>query len=114
VEGLALGLDRPSAAGAVSLIDCLIYIDAAEADLEAWFVARFMGLWEAAAADPASFYARFRSLDRAGAEALARAVWLGINLPNLRENIAPVRALADVVVVKGPDHALVQVVSPGK
>ena len=72
VEGLALGLDRPPAPG---LIDCLIYLDADEADLEAWFVARFMDFWEAAANDPASFYARFRALDRAGAEGVARAVW---------------------------------------
>ncbi len=111
VEGLALGLDRPVASGGTSLIDCLIYIDAAEADLEAWFVARFMDFWDAAATDPASFYARFRQLGRAGANELARAVWAGINLPNLRDHIAPVRPLADLVVVKGSDHAVTEVVA---
>jgi type I pantothenate kinase len=111
VEGLALGLDRPVAAGEASLVDCLIFIDAAESDLEAWFVARFMGFWEAAATDPASFYVRFRPLGRAGAEDLARMVWRGINLPNLRDHIAPLRALADLVVVKGPGHAVDEVVS---
>ena len=109
VEGLALGLDRPVAAGKAPLVDCLIYIDAAEADLEAWFVARFMGLWAAAADDPASFYARFLPLGPAGAQALAGQVWTGINLPNLRQHIAPLRALADVVVVKGPDHGVTAV-----
>jgi type I pantothenate kinase len=103
IEGLALGLERPSAP---DLIDCLIYIDAAEADLESWFVARFMALWEAAADDPTSFYRRFRDRDRAGAEALARMVWSGINLPNLRDHIAPVRAHADLIVEKAADHAL--------
>jgi type I pantothenate kinase len=106
VEGLALGLDRPPTPG---LIDCLIYLDAQEADLEVWFVDRFMSFWEAAEHDPASFYARFRGLDRPGAENLARAVWSGINLPNLREHIAPVRAWADLVAVKGADHGLVEV-----
>jgi len=107
VEGLALGLDRPPAPG---LVDCLIYLDAEEAQLEAWFVARFMAFWEAAEHDPTSFYARFRGLDRAGAEALAHAVWNGINLPNLRGHIAPVRAHADLIAIKGPDHAIVDIV----
>ena len=106
VEGLALGLERPERP---RLIDCLIYIEADETDLEAWFVARFLGLWDAAADDPASFYRRFHDRDRAGAEALARAVWSGINLPNLRQHIAPVRAHADVVAVKAADHSLIEI-----
>lgn len=113
VEGLALGLDRPSAPGSSSLIDCLLFIDAAEADLEAWFVTRFMALWEAAATDPSSFYARFRDRDRAGAEALAKLVWTSINLPNLREHIAPVRAHSDLVVVKAADHAVSRILAGG-
>ena len=106
IEGLALGLDRPPRPGA---IDCLVYLDADEAHLEAWFVARFLGLWLAAETDATSFYARFRSLDRGGAEGVARAVWAGVNLPNLRGHIAPVRALADLVVIKGPDHAILDI-----
>lgn len=106
IEGLALGLDRPPLPG---VVDCLVYLDAREVDFETWFTTRFMGFWEAADTDPASFYARFRSLDRAGAENLARAVWAGINLPNLRAHIAPVRALADLVVVKGADHAILDI-----
>jgi type I pantothenate kinase len=33
-------------------------------------------------------------------------VWSGINLPNLRDHIAPVRAHADLIVEKAADHAL--------
>lgn len=106
IEGLALGLERPADP---NLIDCLIYIEAAETDLETWFVARFMSLWEAAADDPASFYRRFRDRDAAGAEALARMVWSGINLPNLRDHIAPVRAFADLIVEKAADHSLLRI-----
>ena len=102
VEGLGLGPHR-------SAIDALIYLDADEADLEAWFVARFMGLWAAAEHDPTSFYTRFRSLDRPAAEGLARSVWSAINLPNLRENIAPQREIADLVIRKGPDHEIVEI-----
>ncbi len=113
VEGLALGLDRPVPPGAAALVDCLLFIDAAEADLEAWFVARFMRFWEAAADNPASFYARFRDRDRPGAEALARLVWTSINLPNLRQHIAPVRPYADLVVVKAADHAVSGILTAG-
>ena len=106
VEGLNLRLNRP---GERRLIDALIYLDADEADLEAWFVARFMGLWAAAETDPASFYARFRSMNAGQAEGFARMVWSGINLRNLREHIVHARAEAEVVVRKGPDHAIVAV-----
>lgn len=102
IEGLGLGPHR-------SAIDALIYLDADEAYLEAWFVERFMGLWTAAADDPASFYARFRAMDQAEAATFARSVWTAINLPNLRQHIFPQRNLADLVVQKGPDHEIVWV-----
>jgi type I pantothenate kinase len=99
VEGLGL-------AAAAAAFDVLVYLDAAEADLEDWFTQRFMGLWHAAADEPSSFYAGFRGLSEADAEVLARSVWTNINLPNLREHILPVRDLADIVVEKAADHSL--------
>lgn len=95
LEGLAL----PRAA-----LDALIYLDAEEADLFAWFARRFMGLWEAAQGDPAAFYSRFPT--REAAEGVAKMVWDQVNLPNLRENIVTARDLADIVVTKAPDHAI--------
>lgn len=99
VEGL--GLAPPPAA-----LDLFIYLDAEEAHLEQWFVDRFMGFWRAAETDPASFYARFRSLDEAGADAFARGVWAGINLPNLRDHIVHARDRAHIVVKKDAGHRL--------
>jgi type I pantothenate kinase len=106
IEGLNLALNAP---GAPRLIDCLIYLDAEEADLEAWFVARFMGLWAAAEHDPTSFYARFRAMTPDQAEAFARMVWTGINLRNLRDHIIHARVVADLIVRKGPDHGILSV-----
>jgi type I pantothenate kinase len=100
IEGLGLAIDHGP------LIDALIYLDADEADLEAWFTERLVGLWAAAEHDPTSFYARFRHLDEAGARGFARMVWEGINLPNLRDHIVQARTLADIVIRKGPDHAI--------
>lgn len=101
VEGLGFG-----ALAGKGLFDTLVYLDAADADLEAWYVGRFMTLWRAAEHDPASFYTRFRHLDAAGTAAVARQVWADINLPNLHDHILPVRALADIVIAKDGDHRL--------
>lgn len=99
LEGLGFA---PRPAG----VDLLVYVDADEADLETWFVQRFMGFWRAAEHDPASFYAQFRTLDETAADVFARSVWERINLPNLRNHIAPLRAGADIVVRKDATHAL--------
>lgn len=87
-------------------LDLLLYIDAEPADIEAWYVARFMGLWAAAADDPASFYRRFRDLDEAGASDFARHIWATINRPNLEHHIIRARDVADIVVKKALDHSL--------
>jgi type I pantothenate kinase len=68
-----------------------------------------MGLWRAAADDPASFYAAFRRMGPEQARAFAGQVWRGVNLPNLRAHIAPARALADLVVRKGPAHEILSI-----
>jgi type I pantothenate kinase len=104
VEGL--GLQE----GAAALgIDALIYLDANEADVAAWFEDRFIGLWRAAETDPTSFYARFRHMNEPETRAFAGQVWRAINLPNLKQHIAPARDIADLVVRKGPDHSVLSV-----
>lgn len=104
-EGLNLHF-RADGAATPDPLDILLYLDAGEADLEAWYVARFLGFWEAAEDDPASFYARFRAMDREAVADLARRVWEGVNLPNLRQHIVRARPTADLVVRKGADHGI--------
>lgn len=106
IEGLTL---RDPATGPASLLDALIYLEADEADLERWYVARFLELWEAAEHDPSSFYARFRGLDRAQTEGLAQVVWRNVNLKNLHDHIIHARPRADLIVRKGEDHAIVAI-----
>ncbi len=104
VEGL--GLAPHAGKDPATALDLLIYLDADEADLEHWFVTRFMRLWHAAADDPASFYVRFRDLTPEAAQTLARGVWTGINLPNLRDHISGARDRADILLSKDRDHRL--------
>ena len=68
-----------------------------------------VALCEEARADPESFYRQFSDLDEAAVVALARATWQHVNLPNLREHIAPSQSVADIVVVKGPGHVITDV-----
>ena len=89
--------------------DLGVYLHADEADLEAWYVDRFLALCAEARGDPESFYRRFADLDDAAVESLARSTWTHMNLPNLREHIAPTQSLADIVVVKGPGHVITEV-----
>jgi type I pantothenate kinase len=104
VEGLGLH------AGAAALgLDALIYLDAEEGQIEAWFTERFVGLWRAAETDPASFYARFRHMTEPELRVFAGQVWAAINLPNLREHIVLGRDAADIVVTKGADHGILEV-----
>jgi type I pantothenate kinase len=103
VEGLGLA---PDDQGRRPPLDLLVYIDAQEADIIAWFLARFMNLWRAAADDPTSFYARFVHMSEAEAQAFALSVWNGINRPNWLDHIARAKPVADIVVVKAADHRL--------
>jgi type I pantothenate kinase len=89
--------------------DLAVYLHAEETDLEAWYVHRFLELCEEARSDPESFYRQFAHLDDDAIESLARSTWTHVNLPNLREHIAPTRSLADIVVVKGPGHVITDV-----
>jgi type I pantothenate kinase len=91
------------------LLDYCVYLHAAEADLERWYVERFHRLCEEARDDPSSFYRQFAGMSFDDVDTLARRTWRNINLVNLREHILPSRALADCVVIKGPDHAVVDV-----
>jgi type I pantothenate kinase len=103
-------LDREAHAGTVKPpLDLLLYIDADETDIVDWFLARFMGFWDAAATDPASFYARFRHMSETEARQFALSVWNGINRPNWLDHIAHALPDADLVVKKAGDHSLLLV-----
>ena len=112
VEGLnvllpnRLGVDIPFVS---DFFDFSIYLDADDADLERWYVARFMRLRETAFRDPRSFFRKYAELSDAEAVGVARAIWTRINLRNLWENIAPTRGRASLVLTKGASHRIEEV-----
>lgn len=81
-----------------------IYVDAAEPDVEQWFLARFLTLRDTVFKDPTSYFHKFAALTEAEAIAMATDVWREINGRNLRENILPTRERATLILEKGSDH----------
>jgi type I pantothenate kinase len=94
---------------ASDFFDFSIYVDADEADIEQWYVQRFLRLRDTVFRDPRSYFHRYASLDEPEARAVAHDIWTSINGLNLRENILPTRARAHLVLSKGPQHVVQQV-----
>ncbi len=90
-------------------VDFSIYVDAAEDELERWFVERFRRLRETAFRDPKSFFHSFAALPEEEAIARAKDVWKRINLANLHENILPTRDRARLILEKGAGHVVERV-----
>lgn len=86
--------------------DFSIYVDAAEADIEQWYVERFLALRDTVFRSPSSYFHRYAALTQDEAMASARRLWETINLVNLRENVAPTRDRARLILEKGRDHAV--------
>jgi type I pantothenate kinase len=112
VEGLNV-LQTPDGARRRSIrtfvsdfFDFSIYLDADDADVEEWYVARFLTLRDTAFRDPRSYFRRYAELSTDDARATARRIWADINGVNLRDNIRPTRDRARLVLRKGRDHSI--------
>lgn len=110
VEGLnVLQVDRAGAEFVSDYFDFSIYIDADESDIASWYVDRFLTFRASVFQRSDSFFRNFADLDDDQAVALARGIWDRINGRNLRENIEPTRERASLVVRKGADHRVTDV-----
>ena len=84
--------------------DFSVYVDAAESDLQRWYVERFLALRRTAFADSSAYFHRFADLTDEQARETALGIWSAVNGPNLRDNIAPTRSRARLVLQKAADH----------
>ena len=89
--------------------DFSIYVDAEERYIRRWYVERFLNLRATAFRDPASFFHRYAALTEPEAVETAERIWREINGVNLEENIAPTRGRARLLLSKGPDHRVREV-----
>ncbi|MFZ5836143.1 MAG: type I pantothenate kinase [Pseudomonadota bacterium] len=111
IEGINVLQPQPSNAAkdhsiASDFLDFAIYVHADESLIRQWYQTRFLALTDAAAQDPASFYARFVALTPEQRLAMIEFVWSSINGKNLASHILPTRKRADLILHKGPDHKI--------
>jgi type I pantothenate kinase len=110
VEGLnVLQVDREGAEFVSDYFDFSIYVDADVRDIEHWYVQRFFALRESVFTNPDSFFRHFATLTDGQAEMTARQIWATTNGRNLRENIAPTRERASLILRKTNDHRVSEV-----
>ncbi|MCW2636233.1 MAG: coaA [Blastococcus sp.] len=112
LEGLNVlqaGRRTDGTAAAVFLSDFFdfsVYVDAAEADIQHWYVERFLALRRTAFQDSGAYFHRFAALTDEQARETAHGIWAAVNGPNLRDNIAPTRSRARLVLQKSTDHSV--------
>ncbi|SJZ86563.1 pantothenate kinase [Enhydrobacter aerosaccus] len=100
---------RPASVILSDFFDFSIYLDARTADIEAWYVERFLMLQRTAFQKPASYFHHYKDLPQKEAREVGQRIWSEINAVNLRENILPTRERAHIVLSKGGDHAIERV-----
>ena len=108
VEGLNVLQPAPrgEALTVADLFDFTIYIDADPADIETWYVERFLKLQRSAFAKPDNYFHKYAGLSEVEARATAADIWTRINGRNLVENIAPTLPRATLVLRKNADHSV--------
>ena len=99
----------PSSLAVSDFIDFSIYVDARSQDIERWYLERFLTLKHTAFTRPDSYFRRFAQIPDDIAVDAARGIWESVNLANLRENIAPTRERATLVLVKDSTHHMSRV-----
>ncbi len=97
---------RPMPMFVSDFFDFSIYVDAAESDIEQWYVDRFLQFRNTVFQNPSSYFHRYSALTPEQAVGTARTLWQTINLVNLRENVLPTRESAHLILEKGRDHAV--------
>ncbi len=97
---------RPLPLFVSDFFDFSIYVDAAESDIEQWYIERFQRLRETVFQNSSSYFHRYAQLTPDESLEMARRLWTSINVVNLRENILPTRERAHLILEKGRDHAV--------
>jgi type I pantothenate kinase len=106
VEGLNVLQAGDSGPFVSDYFDFSIFVDADPADIEGWYIERFLTLQETAFTQPDAYFRRYSELTRQEAVDVAREIWGRINEVNLKDNILPTRARASLILEKESDHSV--------
>lgn len=115
IEGLNVlqsGMDYPHDPHRVFVSDFLdfsLYVDAQSEVIEQWYVERFLKFRQGAFTKPGSYFSHYTKLTEQQAINKAQDIWQSINGVNLDANILPTKGRAHLVLHKGQDHKVEQV-----
>ncbi|MEZ9743052.1 type I pantothenate kinase [Vibrio splendidus] len=115
IEGLNVlqsGMNYPHEPHRVFISDFLdfsLYVDAESDQIQQWYVNRFMKFREGAFAKPGSYFGHYTKLSDLAAKEKAEGIWQSINGLNLEQNILPTRERAHLILRKGTDHMVEEV-----
>ncbi|EMQ2877862.1 type I pantothenate kinase [Vibrio navarrensis] len=115
IEGLNVlqsGMDYPHDPHRVFVSDFLdfsIYVDAPCEIIEQWYIERFLKFRKGAFTEPGSYFSHYTQLSEQQAIAKAQQIWRDINGLNLRENILPTKERAQLILRKGANHSVEEV-----
>ncbi len=86
--------------------DFSVYIDAAEDNIEQWYIDRFLTLRQTVFNQPNAYFSHYANLNEDEAKTTAANIWRTINAVNLAENIEPSKERAKLILRKGIDHKI--------
>ncbi len=115
IEGLNVlqtGMNYPHEPHRVFISDFLdfsLYVDADSQLIEKWYVERFMKFRQGAFARPGSYFGHYTKLTEPAAVEKASSIWHSINGLNLEQNIQPTRERAHLILRKGENHTVEEV-----
>ncbi|MFC0061538.1 type I pantothenate kinase [Vibrio inusitatus] len=115
LEGLNVlqsGMDYPEQPHRVFVSDFLdfsIYVDADSTLIQQWYVQRFLKFRSGAFKKPNSYFGHYTKLSEEQAVAKACSIWADINGKNLVSNIQPTKIRANLILRKGVDHKVDQI-----
>lgn len=109
IEGLNVLQGRGTGTYVSDFFDFSIYVDAEAADIETWYIDRFLTLRDTAFRQPQAYFRRYSDLDDEEARAEAHRIWKEINEVNLYENILHTRERATLILQKGSSHEVERV-----
>ncbi|KII79304.1 type I pantothenate kinase [Vibrio renipiscarius] len=115
IEGLNVlqsGMDYPHDPHRVFVSDFLdftLYVDADTDVIESWYIARFLKFRQGAFAEPGSYFSHYTQLSEQEAINKAKEIWRTINGVNLQENVLPTKGRAQLVLKKGKNHLVEEI-----
>ncbi|MEZ8056195.1 type I pantothenate kinase [Vibrio atlanticus] len=115
IEGLNVlqtGMNDPHEPHRVFISDFLdfsLYVDADSQQIKEWYVNRFMKFRDGAFTKPGSYFSHYTKLSNQAALDKAEGIWSSINGLNLEQNILPTRERAHLILRKGADHMVEEV-----